>query len=387
MRYWFDYQTNYTRRGVPAQPFKRGIFVGATIKAVGKAQPTLVITNDDLATLVETSDEWIVPRTGIHTRRIATTQSTTDLAAAACNAALGIENADDTIETHGWRKEAIDPASIDLIVCMTISGDCTVPSEAALIRARLGLENAVAFDLNAACAGCVYGTSVAENMMFVSHARAGAGNPIRRALVVGAERLTHITNWEDRSTCVLFGDGSGALVLEWSDEEPGIMGTFLKNTDDPDLALVRRNPVRLDPMPFTPVGVDAENTEYSEVNQAALNMPYVEMNGQAVFKFATAALVEAVRVALARAEVDVEDIACIVPHQANERIIRYAAKKLGKPMELFQLSIGDSANTSAASALMALCDAYEAGRINEGDKVVICGFGGGLTSGAIVYQA
>ena len=366
--------------------------MGAVIAGAGKALPKLVVTNDDLATLVDTSDEWIVPRTGIHERRIAVDESTTDLASAACAAALGMDF-DSGLETAAWAPAAIDPESIDLIVCSTVSGDMVVPSQAALVRARLGLVNAAAFDVNAACAGCVYATTVAENLMFSANARQGAQNPIKRALVVGAERLTHCTDWTDRNTCVLFGDGAGALVLEWDEEAPGIMSTFVKNTDDPDLSLVEPNPLRTDPMPFDENGVVApsadgtQNGVFSEINRSSLANPYIQMDGRAVFKFATSALAEAVNVALDRAQVSIDDVACVVPHQANERIIRNAAKKLGKDMDFFQVSIGSAANTSSASALMALCDAFVAGRINPGDYVVVCGFGGGLTSGAFVFKA
>lgn len=409
--------------------------MGCTVIGCGKAVPAREVSNDDLSRLVDTTDEWIVQRTGIRTRRISTTETATDLAVAASRAALGLP-ATDRIEAAGWTGGNISPAagacdptetlqSIDLLICMTISPDATVPSQAALVRSALGLSNAVAFDLNAACTGCVYGMTVAESMITSSNLAAGArGNRIRRALVVGVERLSRITDWTDRTTCVLFGDGAGAVVLEWNDEKPGILSSFLKNTDDDEFSLARRNLFDYSTFPF-PHGNDGEKAAGAAGGAddaggsgaaggaggsggkggaasgaaaggekaggshdiAATFSPFITMNGQQVFKFATYAMVEAIETALERAQIDIDDVACIVPHQANERIIRYAAKKLGAPIDLFQVSIASTANTSAASALMALADAYLAGRINEGDKVVVAGFGGGLTSGAALFEA
>lgn len=360
--------------------------MGCTVIGCGKAVPARELTNDDLSQLVDTSDEWIVQRTGIHTRRVCTTETATDLAVAASRAALGLPAAG-SIEAAGWMDARLaDPfgpadlaSSIDLLICMTITPDTTVPSQAALVRSALGLKNAVAFDLNAACTGCVYGITVAENMMAAGHLAGSArGNGIRRALVVGVERLSRITDWTDRATCILFGDGAGAVVLEWNDERSGILSSFLKNTDDTEQVLVRENLFDRSTLPF-PCGDEADSSSAFP--------PFISMNGQQVFKFATYAMVEAIEAALERAHLSVDDIACIVPHQANERIIRYAAKKLGKSLDLFQVSIASTANTSAASALMALADAYLAGRISPGDKVVVAGFGGGLTSGAVLFEA
>lgn len=400
--------------------------MGCTVIGCGKAVPAREVSNDDLSRLVDTTDEWIVERTGIRTRRVSTTETATDLAVAASRAALGLLAAG-SIEAAGWASGSASPVagacdptetlqSINLLICMTISPDATVPSQAALVRSALGLSNAVAFDLNAACTGCVYGMTVAESMMAASNLAAGGrGNRIRRALVVGVERLSRITDWTDRTTCILFGDGAGAVVLEWSDEKPGILSSFLKNTDDNEFSLARRNLFDYSTFPFPhgsdkekgagdadgegdagdaggeggPVGktaADGEKAGGSHDIEATFS-PFIVMNGQQVFKFATYAMVEAIETVLERAQTDIGDVACIVPHQANERIIRYAAKKLGTPIDLFQVSIASTANTSAASALMALADAYLAGRINEGDKVVVAGFGGGLTSGAVLFEA
>ena len=190
------------------------------------------MTNDELSTIVDTDDEWIRTRTGIRTRHVAVGESATDLAASAGARAL----------SHA----GIGADEIDLIVCMTITPDAVIPSQACLVKARLGLSRAVAFDLNAACTGCIYGIEVASSMLEASAAdaarasrRAGrtTRNRMRRALVVGVDVLSRIVDWSDRATCVLFGDGAGAVVLEWDDDAPGVMASVLENTDDEDLLL------------------------------------------------------------------------------------------------------------------------------------------------------
>ena len=270
-----------------------------------------------------------------------------------------------------------------------------------LLRRRLGLENAIAFDLNAACTGFVYGLTVAECMMAGSTAGApgAAGrNPVRRALVVGAERLTRVTGWSDRNTCVLFGDGAGAAVLEWNENRPGIMSSFITNADDDTNALTCSFAYDA-PLPFDIDGASPEAPEDASLSRIDAELGITEfvdageprqvlrMDGPKVFKFAAEAMTTAVHEALDRANLTLDDVACIVPHQANERIIKYAAKKLGRPMDFFQLSIDHTGNTSAASLPMALCDAYNAGRIRRGDKVVLVAFGGGFTSGAVLLEA
>lgn len=383
--------------------------MGCRMIGCGKAVPERVVTNDEMSELVDTSDEWIASRTGIRERRVAVAETATDLGALASQRALG------SVE-GGWREEpgAIDPASIDLVVCMTISGDAVVPSQAALIKAALGLPNAVAFDVNAACAGCVYGLDVASQMLELSAAdqRAAAAegrlprrNPMRRALVVGAERLTRLVDWTDRATCVLFGDGAGAVVLEWREGEPGVLASFLKNTDDEADVLTVANAFDMTTFPF---GDPIEAAGPRSVAAATLNdgaaaaldapeacpegyegalTPFIVMQGQAVFKFASNAMAEAAEAVLERAGLGIDDVKCIVPHQANERIIKYAAKKLGIGLDRFQVSLASVGNTSASSVLMALADAYLSGRIEPGDVVMLVGFGGGLTSGALLYRA
>ena len=269
---------------------------------------------------------------------------------------------------------------------MTITPDAVIPSQACLVKARLGLSRAVAFDLNAACTGCIYGIEVASSMLEASAAdaarasrRAGrtTRNRMRRALVVGVDVLSRIVDWSDRATCVLFGDGAGAVVLEWDDDAPGVMASVLENTDDEDLLLSCGNLHAASGSPFS--GPGGEKPKPVD--------PYIRMQGQRVFKFASASMASAIEEVVARAGVVLDDVSLIVAHQANERIIRYAAKKIGRPLDLFQVSIAEVGNTSASSVLMALCDAWLAGRVAPGDKVVLVGFGGGLCAGAVLFEA
>lgn len=369
--------------------------MGCRIIGCGKALPALDVENDELTKLVDTSDEWIVTRTGIESRRVAVAETGTDLSVAAARQALGWDEG-------GHSERRVDPAEIDLVIYATITPDAMVPSCAGLLRRRLGLERAAAFDLNAACSGFVYGLSVAESLMAAcapNAAGASGRNPIRRALIVGAERLSRITNWPDRNTCVLFGDGAGAAVVEWDEERPGILSSFIANEDDPTNALTC--PAAYDsPVPFDNEGVslraeehddslDAVDEELGICAHIADGEPrqVLRMDGQKVFKFAVGALSAAVDVALERAGLTLDDVSLIVPHQANERIIRYAAKKIGRPLDFFQVSIAHRGNSSAACIPMTLADAYENGRIKPGDKVVLVAFGGGFTSGAVVYEA
>lgn len=367
--------------------------MGCALIGCGKAVPALDVENDSLRELVDTNDEWISSRTGIKSRRIAVAETNADLGEAAARAALG------------WSPEGYAPRNtsaddIDLLIYATVTPDVLVPSAAGLIRRRLGLHNAIAFDINAACSGFVYGLTIVEAFMAAASSQSPGHtrrNPIRRALVVGSERLTRLTNWYDRNTCVLFGDGAGAAVVEWNPEKAGILGSYLVNEDDETNALTcaLNYPT---PQPFDSAGIskctddrssariDAELGITDALAQGEMRQA-LRMDGARVFKFAAEAMTEAIHQALKRAGISLQDIACIIPHQANERIIKYAAKKLNRPLDFFQVSIAHAGNTSAASVPMALCDAYTTGRIHAGDKVVLVAFGGGFTSGAVVFEA
>ena len=357
--------------------------MASVIIGSGRALPARVVTNDELGTIVDTSDEWIVPRTGIHTRSIATEETCTDLGAQAALRALGHAEG-------GWQraKGAIDPASIDLIICPTLTADNHFPSQAARIRERIGAENAVCYDMSCACSGCVYGLSTADLMMAGSAAdraqAAAAGRPparnaVRRVLVVAAERLSRLVDGPDRATCVLFGDGAGAAVLEWRDEgDAGILSSYMENTDDTARSLWCDSAFCARETPFAAEGEGAEERENLD--------PYMRMAGQAVFKFATAAMMRCTDEALARAGLTVDDVTLFTPHQANERIIRYAAKKMDLPMERFQLIIDHVGNVSGASALIALNEALCDGKLAPGDIACMTAFGGGLTAGSCVIR-
>lgn len=370
--------------------------MGCAIIGCGKALPALEIANNDFIQLVDTNDEWITKRTGIKTRRIAATETNVDLAETAARQALGWSEG-------GYSEKTFAPEDIDLIIYSSVTPDTIVPSSASLLRRRLGLVNATAFDINAACTGFVYGMSVVESMLAASTPGAPGSksrNTYHRALVVGSERLTRITNWEDRATCVLLGDGAGAAVVEWREDRPGILATYLVNDDDFDNAL--SCPMSFDSKPpFDENGVSKEviaaldpslsliddEIGIKEDVEQGRSRQLLYMHGQKVFKFASKAMGRAIDAVCERCGVSVSEIKCIVPHQANERIIKFAAKRCGLPLDCFQVSIANRGNSSSACVPMALADAYESGRIQPGDKVILVAFGGGFTSGAVLFEA
>ena len=364
--------------------------MGCAVIGCGNAIPDLEIDNDQMSLLVDTSDEWISSRTGIKTRHVALNESSLDLSEEAARKALGWDDG-------GYSERSIDPEEIDLVITATLTGDVLVPSNAALLRRKLGLKNAICFDLNAACSGFVYALNVAESMIAAS-ATADNRTPIRHALVVAVERPSRITNWADRNTCVLLGDGAGAVVLEHDPNRAGILSTFLANEDDIHNALTCPAPLDVIP-PFNADGVNTAQDIIDESHAAIDEMVEIEeslaegnprnvlrMNGQRVFKFSARAMKEAVTEVCRRANVDLNDIALIVPHQANERIIDFGARHMGLSKDLFKLSIERRGNTSAASVPMALADAYNEGQIKKGDKVIVVAFGGGFTIGAALYE-
>ena len=374
--------------------------MGSRIIGVGSALPELVVTNNDLSQFVETDDEWITTRTGIHERHIAIKETTTSLGLSAARRALGQE-------AGGWcaQETPIDPESIDLIIAMSVSPDMVVPSQAALYKAQLGATNAVAYDLNAACAGCVYGMDTAASLLELSALQRllaqipspQAANQVanqavnqaaalhmahrnvcKRALIIGADCMSRVTDWTDRATCVLFGDGAGAVVLEWQDNEYGVLASRLVNIDDVKEALNLPNTFDTSTFPFG---------DLDSVEKDAPEKRSITMKGAAVFKFSTKVMASCVREVLERADMTIEDVDLIVPHQANERIIASAMKKLDLPLDKIHLTIGMVGNTSASSALIALADAYVQGKITEGMLVCMVGFGGGLTAGAVLFRA
>ncbi len=302
------------------------------IAGTGSYVPENIMSNDDLSKIVDTSDEWISIRTGIKERRIAKEEETSDLAYKACLNAL--ENANEK------------PENIDLIICATMSPDFFMPATACIVQAKLKAVNAAAFDISAACTGYVYALSTA-----VQYIKSGM---YKTVLVVGAEKISKLLDWTDRRTCVLFGDGAGAILLKASDNENSILSITMQ-TD----------------------GTKAEMLK---------GKTFITMQGGDVFKFAVKTIVSNVVETLKTTGVSINDIKYIIPHQANIRIIETAAKLLKTNMDKFFMNIDKYANTSAASIGIALDELAQNTKINKGDKIILVGFGGGMTSGAVLLE-
>ncbi len=324
--------------------------VNAGILGLGVYLPAKRLTNADLEKIVETSDEWIRSRTGIVERRIASTQEkTSDLAVKAAIQAL--------------KNAKISAEKIDLIIVATISPDSNFPSMACKVQKAIGAPNAAAFDVSAACSGFLYGLTTAKQYIQTGFAK--------NALVIAAERITSLIDWKNRDTCVLFGDGAGACVLG-KVKARGMVADFLQAFGDQgDLMRVVVEETR---SPFRP-----EKTNYGK-------LPYVVMEGQELFKMAVNSMADAVLKVLKKAKMKISDVDCIVPHQANDRIISAVAKKLNVPKEKIFVNIDKYGNMSAASIAVALYEAVKSKRIKKGSNVVLVAFGAGLVSGANVVK-
>ena len=317
------------------------------IAGTGSYLPEKVVTNDDLAKVVDTSDEWIRTRTGIRERHVAAEgQTTSD---------MGHRAALKAIEAAG-----IDPAEIDLIVVGTTTPDYIFPSTACLIQQKLGIAGCAAFDVNAACSGFVFALGVADKFV--------ASGAARTALVVGAETLTRIVDWNDRTTCVLFGDGAGAVVLK-ADDETGILSTHM-HADGGKKELL-----------WNPVGVSA-GFKPNEHNAGVR----VLMTGNEVFKHAVKALDSVVDEALEANGLDKHQLDWLVPHQANLRIIEATAKRLDMPMERVIVTVDRHGNTSSGSVPLALDEAVRSGKVQRGQLVLLEAFGGGFTWGSALLR-
>jgi 3-oxoacyl-[acyl-carrier-protein] synthase-3 len=315
----------------------------ARIAGTGSRLPDKVLTNRDLESLVETSDDWIVGRTGIRQRHIAAEgEFTSDLAFQACRSAL---------ESAGR-----GPEDVDLIVLATSTPDMVFPSSACLLQAKLGVKQGAAFDVQAVCSGFVYALGTAD--LFI---RAGRH---KRALVVGAEVFSRILDWKDRSTCVLFGDGAGAVLLEASDT-PGILSSHL-HADGSHAGIL--------------------NVPGHVSGGLVQGDPTLKMDGSAVFKLAVRVLEESAHEALAANGMSVSDIDVYIPHQANVRIVSHVAKKLGLPESKCIVTVDRHANTSAASIPLALDTAVRDGRVRPGHTVLLQGVGGGFTWGSVLLK-
>ena len=317
------------------------------IAGTGSYLPEKVLTNDDLAKIVDTSDEWIAARTGIRERHIAAEgETTSDLAYHAATRAL---------EAAG-----IDATELDLIVVGTTTPDLIFPSTACLLQHRLGANGCPAFDVNAACTGFVYALTVADKFI-----RSGAAKTV---LVVGSETLTRMLDWSDRSTCVLFGDGAGAVVLK-ADTETGILSTHM-HADGGKKELL-----------WNPVGVSVGFDEH--VKNAGVR---IRMSGSDVFKYAVKALDSVVEETLEANGLDRHDIDWLIPHQANLRIIEATAKRLDMPMERVIVTVDRHGNTSSGSVPLALDEAVRSGRVQRGQLLLLEAFGGGFTWGSALLR-
>jgi len=320
------------------------------ITGSGRYCPEKVLTNDDLAKIVETSDEWITTRTGIKERRIASDGE-------ACSD-LSTKAAENALEMAG-----VDPADLDAIIMGTVTGDTQFPATAVYVQNRLGAKRAAAFDLSAACSGFIYAVNVGHSMI--------ASGQMDRILVIGAEVLSRFTDWQDRSTCVLFGDGAGAVVLEPCPIGEGILSTHIKS--DGSLADLLNIPGGGSRRPLT-------EASFGERGQ------FIKMKGDGVFKYAVRAMADATRRVVEEAGVTVGDIDLLVPHQANIRIIDAMNERLEVPPEKVVVNVDRYGNTSSASIPIGLDEAVRNGRVKPGDLVVLTGFGGGFTWGSVLFR-
>ena len=314
----------------------------AKIIGIGSYLPQEIISNDDLSKTLDTSDEWIVSRSGIKRRhKAAEGEATSDLAVSAAKAALA--------------DAGVSANDIDMIIVSTTTPDLTFPATAALVQQKLGISHGAAFDVQAVCSGFIYGLSVASAMIESGQAR--------RALLIGAETMTRLLDWSDRATAVLFGDGGGAVVLEETElaaaGEPHIVGSYLRSDGNlKDLLYVDGGP--------STTGTTGK----------------LRMQGREVYRHAVGNIAEAINSLLAQHDLTVADIDWFVPHQANKRIIDGVAKRIGLPSEKTVVTIQDHANTSAASIPLALHELVKSGRVSSGDLIMLEAMGGGLTWGA-----
>lgn len=316
------------------------------IAGVGSYVPENIVTNDDLAKIVDTNDEWISTRTGIKERRISLNENTSDLALKASLNALNNSN------------EEVN--NIDLIICATSSPDYFMPSTACIVQGKLGAKNAAAFDLSAACTGIIYAMVTA-----VQFIKSGM---YKTVLVIGAETNSKLIDWKDRRTCVLFGDGAAAVILKESEAANS----------------------------FLSMSIESDGTKYKYLEcptvplqniyeKSLIQRGFITMQGGDVFKFAVKTMVKSIKYILEKSNCSIEDIKYIIPHQANIRIINYATKLLNIPTEKFYINLQNYGNTSAASVGIAL-DELKSQNLNKGDKLILVAFGAGMTSGIILLE-
>lgn len=326
---------------------------GIKILSIASYIPETVITNEDFTSFIETSDEWITTRTGIKTRHCAMDMPTWKIGSLAAEKAI--------------EKSGVSRNEIDLIICTTVTPDTLIPSTACYIQNELDMAGCMAFDINCACSGFVYAVDMAQKYL--------ASGSVRNVLVVSAEELSKVTDYSDRASCILFGDGAAAAVIGPSDSS---YSSFL-GADGRGAGFLRATSVHTVPHPFFKLkNVDPGIDENDK--------GHLFQDGKEVYKFAVAMMPQAVENVLERAGLEVADIDRIIPHQANIRIIQTAASKLGVDMDKFYLNIEKYGNTSSASIPIALTEAIENGAVKRGDKIVLVGFGAGLTYGAVCIE-
>lgn len=319
------------------------------IIGLGSYLPKKVLTNSDLEKMVDTSDEWIRTRTGISERRIAQVgEATSDLAVNAARQAL--------------KDAKLAPEEVELIIVATISPDMQFPATSCLVQVRLGANNAACFDINAACSGFIHGIIIAQQFI--------ANGIYNNALVIGAELLSHFIDWKDRSTCVLFGDGAGAAVIA-PVKSGGIISAYL-GADGSKSDLLK-----------VPAGGSRMPATHKTVSEG---LHYLKMEGNEVFKHAVRVMADAAQKALHKAGLTCKDVDCLIPHQANIRIIEAAAKRAGFSMDKVYVNVDRYGNMSAASTIVALCEAVNEGRIKKGDVVLLVAFGSGFVWGSCVIK-
>lgn len=322
----------------------------AHITGWGMAVPEKVLTNEDLSKMVDTNHDWIVSRTGIHERRVAgPDQTTASLATEASLRALEIAQ--------------LHPRDLNLIILSTSTPDYLFPSTACIVQDRIGAVNAGAFDLLAACTGFIYAMSLGSQMI--------KSNAADNILIIGSETLSRYVNWKDRSTCILFGDGAGAFVLQASEEEGGVLSAVLRSDGSGGDLL----------------SVPASGSRHPASLQTIYDgLHYIQMNGREVYRFATRVMTEATQETIAAYGLTMDQINLLIPHQANQRIIKAASRGLDFPMEKVMVNLDRYGNTSTASIPIATVEAFEQGRLNPEDHAVMVAFGAGLTWGAALVK-
>lgn len=316
------------------------------IISFGSYLPENIVTNDDLSKFIDTSDEWIYKRTGIKKRRISTGENTSDIC---------FHTAQKILENSN-----ISADEIDLIIVATTTPDYLTPSTACIVQGKIGAKNALAFDISAACSGFVYGLSIADKFI-----KSGV---YKNAIVIGGEILSKFLNWNDRSSCVLFGDGSGGVLISRGNKSSIIAEDLHSDGQS-------YNALKAGAVPVTNPFVKNENNDF-----------YLTMGGKEIFNFAIRSVPKSIRTLIEKSNISLEEIKYIVPHQANIRIVEMFAKKLKISMDKFYTNINEYGNTSSGSIPIALSQMVEKGVINEGDKIIITGFGAGLTWGSLLIE-